>query len=51
MQRNCWEGSNLSIPLQYDFPSAWLNRNPYFWVTDFTACGIPFLLLRTVQKQ
>ena len=32
MQRSWWKWSNLSIPLQYDFPSAWINRNPYLWV-------------------
>ena len=32
MQRSWWKWSNLSIPPQYDLPSAWLNRTPYFWV-------------------
>ena len=32
MQRSWCKLSNFSIPLQYDFPSAWINRNPYFRV-------------------
>ena len=35
MQRRWWKWSKFSIPLQYDFPFAWLNPNPYFWVLYF----------------
>ena len=39
-----------SLPLQYDFCMIKL-QSLFLSLIDFTACGIPFLLLRTVQRQ